>query len=106
MAHGRSAASNDHRNPIIGQPVRFHHELEESCEAPLILRDLAAVAIHQRELERDQGSQFTSLQNTEVDPAQQVKGLRTRIFRSNDLWNARVDSETLDEGAPVGNFFK
>src|SRR3546814_16492981 len=79
---------------------------EECCEAALAPGYLSTIAIHDRQLQCDQRSQFARFDQTDIDPAQQIKRLRTCKFRARNARYPRVDAETFYEAAPIDRFLK
>src|SRR3546814_6386566 len=53
-----------------------------------------------------QRSQFARFNQTDIDPAQQIKRLRTCKFRARNARYPRVDAETFYEAAPLDRFLK
>src|SRR3546814_17196550 len=62
---------------------------------------LSTIAIHDRQLQCDQRGQFARFDQTDIDPAQQIKRLRTCKFRARNARYPRVDAETFYE-AEIG----
>src|SRR3546814_2333011 len=79
---------------------------EECCEAALAPGYLSTIAIHDRQLQCDQRGQFARFDQTDIDPAQQIKRLRTCKFRARNARYPRVDAETFYEAAPFDRFLK
>src|SRR3546814_19653139 len=77
---------------------------EECCEAALSPGYLSTIAIHDRQLQCDQRGQFARFDQTDIDPAQQIKRLRTCKFRARNARYPRVDAETFYAAAPLDRF--
>jgi len=69
------------------------HVFEKRGKAPLILRDATAVAIHQRQLQSDQGGEFAGLDDAEINPAKETA---RAIDYSLKRWE--VFTRFLDDG--------
>src|SRR3546814_18712882 len=79
---------------------------EECCEAALAPGYLSTIAIHDLQLQCDQRGQFARFDQTDIDPAQLIKRLRTCKFRARNARYPRVDAETFYEAAPLDRFLK
>lgn len=74
--------------------------LEQCGEAAFALGDLAAIAVHHRQFERDKCGELPGFDQGEIDSSQEVERLRPSEFGLDDLGNSGVDTEAVDEGPP------
>ena len=60
---GSAAGADNHRDVRIVEAVDINHVLQQRGEGALLLRDLAAISIHQRQLQGDERGELAGLQH-------------------------------------------